>query len=82
MELNNRFSKNTMEMLYLSTMLDPSHAFSSFKVNNICNIAEKFYPEDFTHSNLYALRIELGCYKLSMDHIDFQNINFISILYC
>ena len=71
MELNNRFSKNTVELLYLSATLDPSHAFRSFKIDNICNLAEKFYPEDFTHFDLYALRIELGYYRLSMDHPDF-----------
>ena len=60
MELNNRFTENTMELLYLSSALDPSHAFRSFNVDDICNLAEKFYPEDFTYSCLYALRIELG----------------------
>ena len=81
MELNNRFLENTMELLYLSSTLDPSHAFRSFKIDNICNLAEKFYPEDFTHFDLYALRIQLRYYKLSMDRSDFQNIDSISTLY-
>ena len=81
MELNNRFPENTMELLYLSSALDPSHAFRSFNVDDICNLVEKLYPGDFTHSDLYALRIELGYYKLSMDHSDFQNIDSISTLY-
>ena len=81
MELNNRFPENTMELLYLSLALDPSHAFRSFNVDDICNLAEKFYPEDFTYSDLYALRIQLGYYKLSMDRSDFQNIDSISTLY-
>ena len=53
MEVNNRFPQNTMELLYLCTVLDPSCAFKSFKVENTCNLAEKFYFEDFTHYDLY-----------------------------
>ena len=82
MELNNRFPENTMELLYLSSTLDPSHAFRSFNVDVICNLAEKFYPADFTHSDLYTLRMQLGYYKLSMDRSNFQNIDSISTLYC
>ena len=62
-------------------MLDPSHAFRSFEVDNISNFVEKFYPKDFTHSDLYTLIIELGYHKLSMDHPDFQNIDCIFTLY-
>ncbi|KAF3457324.1 hypothetical protein FNV43_RR01981 [Rhamnella rubrinervis] len=67
MELNNRFPENTVELLCLSSALDPSHGFRSFNIDDICKLAEKFYPEDFTHSELYPLRIQLGYYKLSMD---------------
>ncbi|KAF3437111.1 hypothetical protein FNV43_RR19864 [Rhamnella rubrinervis] len=81
MELNNRFSENTVELLCLSSALDPSHGFRSFNIDDICKLAEKFYLEDFTHSELYPLRIQLGYYKLSMDRPEFQNINSISTLY-
>src|SRR5262249_2201658 len=48
MELNNRFNETTIELLTLSAALDPTDCFKSFNVDNICNLALKFYPADFT----------------------------------
>ncbi|XP_059663575.1 uncharacterized protein LOC132309276 [Cornus florida] len=47
MELNQRFSENTVELLILGTALDPKDAYKSFKVDDICDLAGKFYPKDF-----------------------------------
>jgi hypothetical protein len=47
-ELNNRFSEHTVELLILSAALNPQDAYKSFKINDICNLVEKFYPQDFT----------------------------------
>jgi len=71
MELNNRFLKNTMESLYLNSALDPSHAFTLFKVDDIYKLAEKLYSEDFTPMDLHGLRIQLKYYKLSMNYPNF-----------
>jgi hypothetical protein len=37
-----------VELLILSTTLSPQDAYKSFKINDICNLVEKFYPQDFT----------------------------------
>ena len=81
MELNHRFPKNTVELFYLSSVLDPSHALTTFKVDDICKLVEKVYLEDFTPMDLYSLRIHLEYYKLSTDHPNFQNIDSLTILY-
>ncbi|XP_042939574.1 uncharacterized protein LOC122274617 [Carya illinoinensis] len=47
-ELNNRFNDHTIELLILSTALNPKDAYKSFKVDDICKLVEKFYPQDFT----------------------------------
>jgi hypothetical protein len=47
-ELNNRFSESVVELLILSAVLSPQDAYKSFKINDICNLVEKFYPQDFT----------------------------------
>ncbi|KDO72487.1 hypothetical protein CISIN_1g038425mg, partial [Citrus sinensis] len=39
---------NTLELLTLSSALNPIDAFKSFKIEDICSLAERFYPEDFT----------------------------------
>jgi hypothetical protein len=45
-----------VELLYLSSTLDLFHAFTSFKADDICKLAEKFYLENFTPIDLYSLR--------------------------
>ncbi|KAI8546825.1 hypothetical protein RHMOL_Rhmol07G0149500 [Rhododendron molle] len=47
-ELNARFKEDAIELLILSTTLDPRDGYKSFKVENICKLAEKYYPSDFT----------------------------------
>ena len=82
MELHTRFPEKTVELLCLSSALDPCHTFRSFHVDDICKLAHKFYPEDFTTSELYALRIQLEFYKTEMDRRpDFHHIDSLSSLY-
>ena len=38
-ELNNKFLKNSIELLTLSAALDPKDGFKLFKVDDICNLA-------------------------------------------
>ncbi|KAK2641726.1 hypothetical protein Ddye_023489 [Dipteronia dyeriana] len=47
-KLNIRFNEQAMELLTLSTTLDPRDGFKSFGVDNICKLAYKFYHQDFT----------------------------------
>ncbi|XP_024038321.1 zinc finger MYM-type protein 1 [Citrus clementina] len=56
MELNSRFSEQTVELLTLSSALDPVDGFKSFDIDNIFSLAEKFYPHDFTPNEVLALR--------------------------
>ncbi|XP_059650144.1 uncharacterized protein LOC132295898 [Cornus florida] len=55
MELNQRFSESTMELLILGTTLDPKDTYKSFKVDGICDLTGKFYPKDF-QDEMRALR--------------------------
>jgi hypothetical protein len=47
-ELNYRFSEHAVELLILSAVLSPKDAYKLFKIDDICNLVEKFYPQDFT----------------------------------
>ena len=51
MELDSRFNEGTVELLTLSLTLDPSDSFKSFNIDDICNLAKMFYPQDFTDQN-------------------------------
>ena len=37
-ELNSRFSERTVELLVLSSSLDPADGFKSFNIDSICNL--------------------------------------------
>jgi hypothetical protein len=58
-ELNSRFSDETVELLILSSILEPKNNFKSFKADVIYKLVEKFYPEDFNEQEMYYLRSQL-----------------------
>ncbi|XP_074559959.1 uncharacterized protein LOC141816025 [Curcuma longa] len=65
-ELNTRFNESSVELLSLSTALDPKNSFDSFNSDDICKLATKFYPEDFTEQDIVTLEYELVHYKLDV----------------
>ncbi|XP_057515035.1 uncharacterized protein LOC130796692 [Actinidia eriantha] len=80
-ELNNRFSEGAMELLILSSALEPKDGFKSLDIDKICTLAEKFYPSDFTNQEMHYLRCQLEHYKLDVpQHEKFQNMSTISEL--
>ncbi|XP_042471469.1 uncharacterized protein LOC122053481 [Zingiber officinale] len=66
MELNTLFNESSMELLSLSSALDPKNSFKSINIDDICKLAMKFYPEDFTNQDIIALKYELVHYKLDV----------------
>ncbi|KAL6189484.1 hypothetical protein ACLB2K_040872 [Fragaria x ananassa] len=59
-ELDNRFLDDSLELLVLSATLDPRDNFVAFRSEDVCNLALKFYPEDFTSFDLSTLDMECG----------------------
>jgi hypothetical protein len=47
-ELNSRFGEQVTELLILCTSLDPKDSINSFKIDDVCTLASKFYPADFS----------------------------------
>ncbi|KAL5777379.1 hypothetical protein ACOSP7_010305 [Xanthoceras sorbifolium] len=81
MELNNRFTEKTVELLILSEALNPIDGFKSFSIDSICTLAEKFYSRDFTGDDINTLKRQLGHYKLDVIcQPQFQNIAYLSEL--
>ncbi|CAL8087240.1 unnamed protein product [Prunus armeniaca] len=54
-DLNTRFPEQTVKLLYLTSTLDLRNSFEWFNIGDICNLAGKFYPQDFTTTELHAL---------------------------
>ncbi|XP_059638983.1 uncharacterized protein LOC132281283 [Cornus florida] len=81
MKLEHRFNNEVKELLTLSSALDPSDSFKSFNVEKICNLAEKFYPWDFTDQDVKTLKFQLIHYQLEVSSdTEFQNISSLTDL--
>ncbi|XP_028057568.1 uncharacterized protein LOC114261503 [Camellia sinensis] len=80
-ELNNRFKEDVMELLVLSSALDPRDGYRSFNIEDICKLANKFYPMDFSEQEKLHLKYQLENYKLDISILpEFQKLSTISEL--
>ncbi|XP_059670908.1 uncharacterized protein LOC132316452 [Cornus florida] len=80
-ELEHRFRNEVVELLTLSSTLDPSDYFKSFNMEKICILAEKFYPWDFTSQDVKTLKHQLMHYQLDVpSDPKFQNISSLTDL--
>jgi hypothetical protein len=80
-ELNNRFNEQAIELLKLSTTLDPRNSYKLFNIEDICLLVDKFYPEDFSNQEKNHLRFQLQHYELDVpNHTKLKNISLIADL--
>ncbi|KAJ1256684.1 hypothetical protein BS78_K335400 [Paspalum vaginatum] len=79
--LNNRFSEQTTELLILCNSLDPRDSFKSFKLDDVCLLATKFYPSDFSDQERENLRYQLRHYQTDVvQNPDFHNLSTVAAL--
>ncbi|KAL4594939.1 hypothetical protein ACB092_12G055100 [Castanea dentata] len=64
-ELNNRFSEVTTELLLCMACLNPSDSFSAFDIQKLTRLA-KFYPSDFSETDVLALDNQFQTYIVDM----------------
>ncbi|XP_074346469.1 uncharacterized protein LOC141685253 [Apium graveolens] len=75
-ELHYRFNDNTVQLLRLSSSLEPQNNFELFDMGNICTLATIFYPADFEQQEMYHLKLQLEHYKIDVvNHARFQNLS-------
>jgi hypothetical protein len=80
-KLNRQFSEHTVELLILGSALDPRVARESFRIDDICQLVNKFYPQDFTDFEKEQLKIELYHYEHNVvQHSSFKGLLNISKL--
>nr|XP_017250691.1 PREDICTED: uncharacterized protein LOC108221313 [Daucus carota subsp. sativus] len=80
-ELNHRFPENTVELLVLSSALDPTDCYKSFDIEAICRLACSYYPDDFSENDKLHLKFQLEHYILDVSqHPEFQILTTISEL--
>ena len=61
-ELSSRFNERSMELITLGSTLDPLE-HESFRMDDVCQLVEKFYPQDFTDLEKEQLKMQLPHYE-------------------
>lgn len=70
-----------VELLVLSSALDPADLFRSFHVEAIYKSASTYYPDDFFEYDKLHLKYQLEHYILDIsEHTEFQALRIISEL--
>ncbi|XP_024046728.1 uncharacterized protein LOC18051884 [Citrus clementina] len=77
-ELNSRFNEHAVDFLILSSALDPHECRKSFRIGDICQLVEGFYPADFTDAEKINLKNQLEHYEYGVvQHAEFKNLSTI-----
>ncbi|KAL4290170.1 hypothetical protein GQ457_14G001000 [Hibiscus cannabinus] len=79
-ELNDKFSDHTMELFTLSSALDPKEMHTSFRIDDICQLVQKFYPSDFAEHEMMQLRMQFEHFDHVRQLLDFKSLETISAL--
>ncbi|XP_024046510.1 uncharacterized protein LOC18051519 [Citrus clementina] len=88
-ELNIRFNDSSVELLMLSSVellmlslvLDPREGYKSFRIDDICQLVDKFYRDDFTDNEKIYLRVQLDHYNYNVvQDPEFKNLSSLSDL--
>ncbi|XP_016173902.1 zinc finger MYM-type protein 1-like [Arachis ipaensis] len=80
-EFNGRFNDNMVELLTLSSTLDPRDNYKFFSVNKVCELVERFYPGDFSDQEKFHIRMQAQHYELDvLNHAELTNLCTISEL--
>ena len=80
-ELNHRFNEHVVELLILSSTLDPRDGYRSFNIDKICQFVDRFYLEDFIEQEKVHLRMQLQHYEIDvLHHPELQKLLTISEL--
>ncbi|KDO36628.1 hypothetical protein CISIN_1g039933mg, partial [Citrus sinensis] len=62
-ELSSRFNEHAVQLLILSSALDPRECRELFRIGDVYQLADKFYPTNFTHVDKMNLKIQLEHYE-------------------
>ncbi|XP_075654760.1 uncharacterized protein LOC142624919 [Castanea sativa] len=80
-EINHRFNEDTIELLRLSSALEPREALKSFRSRDLCLLVKNFYPQDFTDYEKQVLEKELYHFEYNVvQDPEFQKLKSLSEL--
>ncbi|KAH9762175.1 TTF-type domain-containing protein [Citrus sinensis] len=77
-ELSGRFNEHAVQLLILSSTLDPRKCRESFRIGDVCQLVDKFYLADFTDVDKMNLKIQLEHYEYNVvQHPKFKSLSTI-----
>ncbi|CAI0435213.1 unnamed protein product [Linum tenue] len=80
-ELRARFEEKIVELLKLSSSLDPSNGYKAFDANAICSLAGKYYPLDFSEKEIDRLAFQLRIFHgAALAHPALANLSSVAEL--
>ncbi|CAI0560365.1 unnamed protein product, partial [Linum tenue] len=80
-EIRARFDDKVLELLKLSSSLDPRDGYKAFNIGAICDLAQKYYPLDFSEKDLDDLKFELKHFHADAPtHPELQNLSSLAEL--
>ncbi|XP_023875697.1 uncharacterized protein LOC111988160 [Quercus suber] len=80
-ELNHWFNEDAMELLRLSSALEPREALKSFRSSALCLLVKNFYPQYFTDYDRQVLEKELYHFEHNVvQDLEFKKLNSLSEL--
>jgi hypothetical protein len=80
-EVDSRFGEKAIEVLTLSSTLNPKNAYKSFKIDDTGILTEKSYPLDFSGQEKVNLRYQLRYFEFDvLTEPTLQNLSFIAEL--
>ncbi|KAJ9189128.1 hypothetical protein P3X46_000459 [Hevea brasiliensis] len=65
-ELDSSSNEQTMEVLILSSTLDPKDGYKSFNIDRICSLVEKYYPLNFAQNEKTNLIFQLKHFEVDV----------------
>ncbi|GJZ54783.1 zinc finger MYM-type protein 1-like protein [Tanacetum coccineum] len=67
-EIDSRFNEKVVELLQLTSTLDPRDGYRSFNVDSTCKLARKYYFLDFTEQDIEALEFQLKHFEVDVNY--------------
>ncbi|CAI0422394.1 unnamed protein product [Linum tenue] len=80
-ELRSRFEEKVVELLKLSSSLDPTNGYKAFDIDAICSLARKYYPLDFSEKEIDRLAFQLKIFHgTARTHPALENLSSVAEL--
>ncbi|CAN1247344.1 Zinc finger MYM-type protein 1 [Linum grandiflorum] len=80
-EIRSRYDEKVIELLKLSSCLDPSDGYKAFDIDALCSLAKKYYHLDFSEQEIETLDFQLRLYQVDVpNHPSLKKLSSVAEL--